>query len=747
MNCIKCNADLKEGAKFCGKCGTSQVVAKAEDAQPVMPNQAAAQQPVVPGNNAAQDENAIGSVKTKLFWNIQPGELARRFTEAQLAEGTYDTAKGIIINDGTTAHIKAGGEFIAEIHGGAYDFRPEKTAKEANKREGGIVRETVSFFGKAINFITNLVIGEKVKDKEDKKENQKDPNKTAEEAKKVEQAAKDNKIFSVTLKLDKSFLLPISFEGPNVIKTKILDTNIGFEAYFKIDDFKKFAEHYLGDKEKVTYSDIANEIRPQIKACIQSVLQDVDLNSTNLSDDLIQKIKEKIAVETNNNFFGVILEKVVTISSSNEALDRIRKKEGELAVSEKELDLLARTQEFRNRLTNQTNTQALIEARTDRDQAFELGKINNDGLLQEDELEKFRMVLSREKRIREASNEEEIRAALIDIEKTGLLKDEDLENLKRSITERSEDHDTARFHSVELMQLNNTLEIDRKNLEWEYEIGDKRIQLEIDRRRKQLQAEVGFTELEIEQWKKVDDYEDSKYYQELKRSRTAAETEIELRNKARESEIDLDNKEMDAQMARMAKLKEMEMAEQRLANEHEILTEKQKLDQQVQMAEQYKGMSFEQIMAANPNISPAAAEALAKKFEADAAASSSSTAAADAKENQAKMESFMQKQMEMQMQMMNKMMDTSATMSGNLLQTQQQQTQKTEQRLERTEDRLDNTQDKSLDYTTKNNHIDAVVSNNNRNQAPAAGFIKCMGCNTVENPVGTKFCFNCGREL
>ena len=38
--------------------------------------------------------------------------------------------------------------------------------------------------------------------------------------------------------------------------------------------------------------DIANEIRPQLKACIQSVLQDVDLNSTNLSDDLIQKIKD-----------------------------------------------------------------------------------------------------------------------------------------------------------------------------------------------------------------------------------------------------------------------------------------------------------------------------------------------------------------------------------------------------------------------------------------------------------------------
>ncbi len=740
MNCIKCNADLKEGAKFCGKCGTPQnnPVAQVNPSTSI-DNSSAPAQPAQSVN--VKNSDALGKVKDRIFWNIQAGEIARRFNETQMAEN--DAAKGIVINEGTTAFIKANGELIAELHGGAYDFlEPEKLKKVLEKREGGAVSGIKSGF----TFLSNLILGEKVKDKINHNDNVIDPKKENTISTVIE-GMKKNKLFSITLKLDKSFMLPISFEGEHAIKTKILDTKIGFEAYFKIDNFQKFAEHYLGDKDNVTYSDLANEIRPLIKASIQSVLQDVDLNSTSLSDDLVEKIKSKIALDSSNSFFGVVIEKIVTISTSNEALDRIRKKEGELAVSEKELDLLARTQEFRNRLTNQTNSQALIEAKTERDQSYELGKINNDGLLQEDELEKFRMVLSREKRIREASNEEEIRAALIDIEKTGLLKDEDLENLKRSIQERSEDHDIARFHSVEIMQLNNTLEIDRKNLEWEYEIGDKRIQLEIDRRRKQLQAEIGYTELEIEQWKKIDDYEDSKYYQELKRNRTAAETEIELRNKARESEIDLDNKEMDAQMARMAKLKEMEMAEQRLSNEHEILSEKQKLDQQLQMAETYKGMSFEQIMAANPNISPAAAEALAKKFEADAAASSSSTAAADAKENQAKMESFMQKQMEMQMQMMNKMMDTSATMSGNLLQTQQQQAQKTEQRLDRTEQRLDNTQDKSLDYTTRNNAIDAVVSNNNKNQAPAPGYIKCMGCQSVENTVGTKYCFNCGREL
>ena len=447
MNCIQCNADLKEGAKFCGKCGTSQLTPAPEAAQPVIP------QPSVQATNTntAPQGDALGKIKDRIFWNIQAGELARRFNETQMAEN--DGARGIVINEGTTAFIKANGELIAELHGGAYDFlEPEKLKKVLDKREGGVA----TGIKRGFTFLSNLILGEKVKDKINHNENVIDPKKENTITTVIE-GMKKNKLFSITLKLDKSFMLPISFEGPNAIKTRVLDTNIGFEAYFKIDNFQKFAEHYLGDKDNVTFSDLANEIRPLIKASIQSVLQDEDLNSTSLSDDLVEKIKSKIALDTNNSFFGIIIERVVTVSTSNEALDRIRKKEGELAVSEKELDLLARTQEFRNRLTNQTNSQALIEATTDRDQSFELGKINNDGLLQEDELEKFRMVLSRERRIREASNEEEIRSALIDIEKTGLLKDEDLENLRRSITERSEDHDIARFHSVELMHLHSML--------------------------------------------------------------------------------------------------------------------------------------------------------------------------------------------------------------------------------------------------------------------------------------------------
>ena len=139
MNCSKCNSELKEGAKFCGKCGTPQV------ALPVDSTQAAVTQTSAPSNNPGQQNGGISKVKDKIFWNIQPGELARRFNESQLADKD-NIASGIIINDGTSAFIKAGGEFIAEIHGGAYDFVPADKIKQATQgRIGGVAKEAANF--------------------------------------------------------------------------------------------------------------------------------------------------------------------------------------------------------------------------------------------------------------------------------------------------------------------------------------------------------------------------------------------------------------------------------------------------------------------------------------------------------------------------------------------------------------------------------------------------------------------------
>lgn len=83
-------------------------------------------------------------------------------------------------------------------------------------------------------------------------------------------------------------------------------------------------------------------------------------------------------------------------------------------------------------------------------------KFNKDRLLTEQEFENFYMVLSRERRIQEAqSNLTEIQAqdvinqALADIERTGLLREEETEILKFQIQERQ----YHRGYAVKLMQL------------------------------------------------------------------------------------------------------------------------------------------------------------------------------------------------------------------------------------------------------------------------------------------------------
>ena len=759
FSCTKCNNTLKPGDKFCTGCGTT-VATETKN--------------INADKKQEKNSDAISIIKDRIFWNIQDGEIAHRFNEVDLIQ--FESAKGIIINEGSTAFIKANGEPVAELNGGTYDFvEPAKLDKLLETREGGIAGGLRS----GLRFISNLVMGTRVKDKIDK-ETPSNANQQSTLSGVIE-SMKKNQVFAVTLKLDKSFQIPFGrnedSDGnrmePLIIKTKLLDMEFVVDAFFKIDDFKKFAQHYLADKSSVTKKMIHNELFSLIQAAVQEVMQDVEVTENRLSEELIQKITAKINSIANDLFYGLKLEKIITISSSNEDLERFRALSRELYLSERELDNLINLNEFNNRLSLQQNAQRLTEARNDFEFHKELQALNytrslhdertdldfdkerqtitQERLLSDDDFEKFYMVLSREKRIREAKNEDEIQTALIEIEKTGLLREEDLENLKRSITERSEDHDFERYHAIDIMQMNQVLEIDRKKLEWEYEIGDKRIELEIDRKRKQLQVEIGFTELEIEQWKKEDDYKDSRFYIDLQRSKAGLLQDIEIDATRRKSQQDLDNEEMDAQLERMKKLKDIEALQKKQEHDQEIAVRAQELSHEKELttiekekaeglAKIYQGMSYEQIMAANPNLSPEVAAQIAKKFEAEAEAEKfkmaqlqNDTRIQDAKDNSDKQAAFLKEQMQMQERMMGNMLNTAGTMTGHLVGNKDQQRDEYKERLERQEDRMDTTQDKALDYTTRNNSYGAISQNSQSNipQPPADYFVNLPGQNSI----------------
>jgi hypothetical protein len=772
MNCPKCNAANRPGSKFCTSCGLSfnaaQNASKADDCQKcnaaLKPDSkfctscgTPVKNQVTPVADANPPSNVkpLSVIKDRIFWNVQKGEVAHRFNEAEMMQ--YDTAKGIIINEGTTAYIRANGVHVAEIEGGAYDFvEPQKLDETLDQRQGGVAGGVRAGF----RFLSNLVLGRRVKDSIQSNEaaqNTSTPNTMAS----LIESMKKGQVFSVTLKLDKSF--PLIFEIKD-IETSILNATFGVHSFFKIDDFTKFSEYYLSDSDSVSFERIQKEFEPIIKAAIQEIVHNHELTEGRLPEELLQKIKVKIESAAAEFMHGLKLENIVEISSKSEDLARFRELTKELYLSEKELDHLQRLNQFNNLLTLNQNSQRLLEARTDADFHRVLTEINNsrlvsdarqtldfdiqmqgitqERLLSDDEMDKFYMVLSREKRIREAKNEDEINAALIEIEKTGLLRTEDLENLKRSIGERSEDHDLQRFHTVALLQMNQTLEIDRQKLEWEYEIGDKRIDLDISRRRKELQAEVGYTQLEIERWKTEDDYKDSVFYKDLEKSKATQLQDLDIDKIRAKTQLELQKEKIDneleeqRQRARILEEIEKRKHEQEMAARAQELSHAQAMEDRriKEIAVKYEGsqnLSPEQLMAiaANENLDPIAAQKFAESFSAkhnseqqkeflEQFSKLNDQRIDDIKQMNAQKDAIAESDKDRLERMFGKLADTTSSMTGNLMGSKDQQKDEYKQRLERQENRMDNTQDKALDYTTRNNSFGNVNTGSNTTPPP-----------------------------
>ena len=106
MKCQNCNSELLEDAKFCTTCGTPSPL-RPQARVPEMQSPDAARRQVL--HDAARRSNPplrrpqapdgqaagggeLATVKQKIFWNIQKGEVACRVNEAELIR--YDSAQG-----------------------------------------------------------------------------------------------------------------------------------------------------------------------------------------------------------------------------------------------------------------------------------------------------------------------------------------------------------------------------------------------------------------------------------------------------------------------------------------------------------------------------------------------------------------------------------------------------------------------------------------------------------------------------
>lgn len=526
MECPNCHRELKEGAKFCTHCGTRIQPAEPQPQQPAAPQSElpAAPQPEQPTTPSDLQQSGQGRV----YWNIQAGQVARVITQDEL--GQLKDVKGVTIAEGTTAYIRVNGQTIATISGGSYDFKQVKQTA-VNHHENKLER--------AWNFLSNLFHSDKKEDEHASKD----------AAQKVEEHRSLGSSFSVIVLVDKAFPLLVGARQPNLddyatfqpmqIQTKYHTLQVGLNAYFKIADKERFLLHYLTDKTVLNTAQIVDEIADSVRAALQENLQDAEWDGNRVPDDLRRGMKDHLNAIANDYFFGLQIVRIVEITASNEDLDRFRQLSREMYLSEQELDYLRRTNDFKNRLAQVNNARQIEEARTELDLQRELDKINQDQLLRQDELDKFRLLYDSERRLREARTKEDEEAAMADLRRSQLVREDEIAALQHQMQTNT----YQRGQLLQMMQLKDSIEY-------------KRIQMEGDLERAEMAA---MSELKIER---------ARYdlqFEQMQR-------EEELKAKRRQQQF------------------EQFMAMEQATNEHELQKEREK-------AEHLKDMTWEQMIA------------------------------------------------------------------------------------------------------------------------------------------------------
>ena len=765
MNCPKCQSELRPGAKFCTKCGQKIETAPVcpQCGAPLKPNAkfctkcgyrlAAQQTPVKVEERAAapkvvSDMDVVGS---RILWNVFPGQVARVISEVEFE--SYNKIQGVIVPEGTTAYIRSNGKTIASISGGSYDFVEVKNPDE-------------NIFRKSWNVIVGLF--GRIRKKEEKVV-------SAEEQLYLHQQevilenAKKGAAFSVIILLDKAFPLMIGTKCENLddyknfrpmkIQTRYLEMNVGVNAYFKIADKERFILHYLTDKKMLNSALIVDEITDTIRVTLQDALYDVELNSNRIPRELHSMLKDLLNVVAAESFFGLSVVRIVEVSAESEDLARFAKLAQDMYLSEKELDYLQRTNDFKNRLTDVVNAQEIHEAQTELDLKKKLNLINrdkrNEELLHEDELMKFEYLLNNERKVREAKSDDERDAALAEMAKTGLLRQEELDVLKHQIEKGAYQRNMA----LSMMQLRDNIEFERVRLEGEAE----KVMLAVKK--------------ELEMKGMYDEYADNRFYKELEKQRSVEEARLDIEQRQRDMNYndvkrlhDLQREDDDAQFQQFMAMHDAEERSKENERRHEATMEQNRLKSAEEMErlkwENAQNLSDEKVWALSGG--EGAVAYAQNKYNADRERETAERLEAQRREQEARLDAEraardadQRDTKERMFEMMNNMMAMAGGIQAQRAEDRDRRTQERmeekdrqlrerDERIRRQEGRMDTAYDRALDYTTRGNvapqqpqyevHVQPVV------QPKQVTTVVCPECGKALD-AEAMFCDDCGTSI
>lgn len=372
------------------------------------------------------------------------------------------------------------------------------------------------------------------------------------------------------------------------IPTKALRSDVALHVTSKISNIIQFYKNQLLDQKFVSVEKLSSSLETAVRTLLEEKLSTVEAeeipSNTKLREELLSQLKTSVS----DIYPYISLERIIRLTATNTELDELRRMREELYISEKELVELSKRNDFLNRLNDEKNQQLLHDAQTQSDFTAAMNKIDEQNELTADEKAKFADMLYWQRKLREAQNADEGNAALNKLEQNGLLREEEISTLKADIEQRKNLKNLTDGQALAMLTLQNNIALDQQKLQWEIETGNRRVQNALDRERMQAA------------------FEDERKRAEIALDREEQESQLELLKQAQA----IRQEREDAEHKR-------KMEEEAAARSHEITLTQMEQKHQEEMRRMFQNMSAEQIMAANPDITPEAAAALAEKFKSE----------------------------------------------------------------------------------------------------------------------------------
>ena len=407
------------------------------------------------------------------------------------------------------------------------------------------------------------------------------------------------------------------------IPTKALRSDVALHVTSKISNIIQFYKNQLLDQKFVSVEKLSSSLETAVRTLLEEKLSTVEAeeipSNTKLREELLSQLKTSVS----DIYPYISLERIIRLTATNTELDELRRMREELYISEKELVELSKRNDFLNRLNDEKNQQLLHDAQTQADFTAAMNKIDEQNELTADEKAKFADMLYWQRKLREAQNADEGNAVLNKLEQNGLLREEEISTLKADIEQRKNLKNLTDGQALAMLTLQNNIALDQQKLQWEIETGNRRVQNALDRERMQAA------------------YDDERRRAEIQLDREEQESQLELLKQAQA----IRQEREDAEHKR-------KMEEEAAARSHEITLTQMEQKHQEEMRRMFQNMSAEQIMAANPDITPEAAAALAEKFKSE----NSAEQIALMKEHKDEITRLMGDQQKQQAETMNQMM-------------------------------------------------------------------------------------------